>query len=42
MPAYNFKERFADAVESGAKLQTIRRRRKRPTALAKRLTRRIF
>ena len=31
MPLYNFKKRFADDVESGKKLQTIRRRRKRPT-----------
>jgi hypothetical protein len=31
MPAYNFKTRFADAVENGDKCQTIRKRRKRPT-----------
>ena len=31
MPAYNFKARFADAVERGDKCQTIRKRRKRPT-----------
>ena len=31
MPIYNFKKRFAEAVASGAKTQTIRRRRKRPT-----------
>lgn len=31
MPLYNFQQRFADAVESGAKTQTIRRLRKRPT-----------
>ena len=31
MVAYNFKEEFADKVESGEKLQTIRKRRKRPT-----------
>jgi len=28
MPALNFKNKFADAVESGLKLQTIRARRK--------------
>ena len=33
MPAYNFKERHADDVESGKKLQTIRKKRKRPTVL---------
>lgn len=31
MPAYNFQSRFAPKVRSGEKLQTIRRRRKRPT-----------
>lgn len=31
MPAYNFKEKFADPVEKGDKNQTIRPRRKRPT-----------
>lgn len=31
MVAYNFRAQFADAVASGAKRQTIRRRRKRPT-----------
>lgn len=31
MPLYNFQKRFADNVESGKKLQTIRRRRKRLT-----------
>lgn len=31
MPAYNFKARFADDVESGQKRLTIRRRRKYPT-----------
>lgn len=30
MPAYNFKQQFAEAVESGRKTQTIRRPRKRP------------
>ncbi len=30
MPALNFSKQFADAVESGEKLQTIRKRRKRP------------
>jgi hypothetical protein len=30
VPALNFKAEFADAVESGRKRQTIRRRRKRP------------
>ena len=29
MPAYNFQERFAAAVETGAKRQTIRRPRRR-------------
>ena len=28
MPAYNFQPRFADAVESGAKTQTIRKTRR--------------
>ena len=31
MPAYNFKQQFAEAVESGKKRQTIRPKRKRPT-----------
>ncbi len=31
MPAYNFQARFAPAIESGRKRQTIRPRRKRPT-----------
>jgi hypothetical protein len=31
MPLYNFQKRFAPKVESGEKLQTIRRRRKYPT-----------
>ena len=31
MPAYNFHSRFAPAIESGDKRQTIRPRRKRPT-----------
>ena len=31
MPLYNFQERFAPKVESGEKLHTIRKRRKRPT-----------
>lgn len=31
MPAYNFKDRFADLVELGRKPHTIRPRRKRPT-----------
>ena len=31
MPAYSFRARFAEDVESGAKAQTIRPRRKRPT-----------
>lgn len=31
MPAYNFKAMFAEAVESGRKPCTIRKRRKRPT-----------
>ena len=31
MPAYNFMPRFAAAVESGRKRQTIRMRRERPT-----------
>lgn len=31
MPAYNFKERFADDVEKGIKRQTIRPVRKNPT-----------
>ena len=31
MPAYNFKKQFADMVESGEKLQTVRKPRKRPT-----------
>lgn len=31
MPAYSFKDRFADLVESGEKRQTIRPVRKRPT-----------
>lgn len=30
MPAYNFQKQFADAVASGEKSQTIRKRRKRP------------
>jgi hypothetical protein len=30
MPAYNFKARFAAAVQAGRKRQTIRPRRKRP------------
>jgi hypothetical protein len=30
MPAFNFQRRFADAVRSGAKRQTIRARRKHP------------
>jgi hypothetical protein len=30
MPAINFQQRFAEAVESGEKRQTIRRIRKRP------------
>jgi len=37
MPAYNFKAKFADAVESGRKRQTIRKRRKRPTRPGDRL-----
>jgi len=31
LPAISFSKQFADAVESGAKRQTIRRKRKRPT-----------
>ena len=31
MPLYNFQKRFAPKVRSGEKLQTIRKRRKRPT-----------
>lgn len=31
MPAYNFKPRFKEAIQSGEKRQTIRPRRKRPT-----------
>jgi hypothetical protein len=31
MPAYNFKAKFADAVRTGRKRQTIRKPRKRPT-----------
>lgn len=30
MPAYNFQERFADAIKAGEKRQTIRQRGKRP------------
>lgn len=37
MPAYNFKQRFAEAVEAGTKRQTIRRPRKRPTRQGDRL-----
>jgi len=37
MPAYNFKQQFAEAVESGAKRQTLRRPRKRPTQPGDRL-----
>lgn len=37
MPAYNFQERFAPAVESGEKRQTIRRRRKRRTRVCETL-----
>jgi len=37
MPAYNFQQRFARAVEIGAKRQTIRRKRKRPTRPGDRL-----
>lgn len=32
MPIYNFQKRFAEKVRTGEKLQTIRKRRKRPTA----------
>lgn len=31
MPAYNFQARFVEAILDGSKMQTIRRRRKRPT-----------
>lgn len=37
MPAYNFQGRFAAAVHSGDKRQTIRRRRQRPTVVGDRL-----
>ena len=37
MPALNFKARFADDVESGAKRQTIRAWRKRPIKVDDRL-----
>lgn len=33
MPAYNFKEQFADDVENLIKRQTIRPKRKRPTKI---------
>lgn len=33
MPAYNFKEEFANIVQRGFKNQTIRSRRKRPTVV---------
>jgi len=37
MPAYNFEQQFAEAVESGAKGQTLRLPRKRPTQPGDRL-----
>ena len=37
MPAYNFKQQFAEAVEEGTKRQTIRPKRKRPTKPGDRL-----
>lgn len=37
MPAYNFRPRFADAVRSGRKRQTIRHKRQRPTKAGDRL-----
>jgi hypothetical protein len=37
MTAYNFKQQFAEAVESGAKRQTLRRPRRRPTQPGDRL-----
>ena len=37
MPAYNFKQQFAEAVELGLKTHTIRRPRKRPTRPGDRL-----
>lgn len=37
MPAYNFKAKFADDVETGKKLHTIRPKRKRPTKPGERL-----
>lgn len=37
MPAYNFKAMFAEAVESGRKRCTIRKRRKRPTKVGETL-----
>ena len=37
MPALNFKTRFAEAVEWGAKVETIRARRKRPIKVGDRL-----
>ena len=37
MPALNFKAQFAPLVESGAKTQTVRRKRKRPIKRGDRL-----
>ena len=37
MPAYNFKEKFVDAVSDGTKSQTIRPPRKRPTRVGETL-----
>ena len=37
MPAYNFKVQFANNVEAGKKLHTIRPKRKRPTKPGERL-----
>lgn len=37
MPAYNFKQQFAEKVRTGAKKQTIRKSRKRPTAVGETL-----
>lgn len=37
MPAYNFEQQFAEAVESGFKRQMLRLPRKRPTVVGDRL-----